>query len=502
MSDFNIKARNLFIKIDAKLQKNLEKNQNNQKSETIFDSSKSSSSSDDDIYGGILKFRRNTNSETNQTTQNNQTSQNSESVTDSFVFKYTKYITPDSTTETTTNDISKSDEMLIIKANKEKEAKEAEEQTDSSKTTETSGTNAAKKETYLKYSEELSEILEDYEEKISNRLYKLVLPLTDSSSETTTKTLTYYNLIENADKIGEYRVTDKDGNIVVSSADEIPENATQKDGAYYSDDGKKYVVLSDLSDTDYFQKALRNGEIILQKPVTEENKTTWIDTDCALQTFIQDALYTEDDAAAEAEYKEKMKALSENDEYKEVLKEYDTVVEKYIDNDKVKELEEKYNEKLENRKLKFIYSKSGSSEETQSEDLSYFSLMNNNSSIGEHRVVDKSGNILVPNSDYIPETATKIGNNYYSSDGKKYVIMEELSNQTDFQTALREGEILLQKTVTENEETTWSDVDYTTLSYIQDVLYAEDDAQAEEEYEYELQKLKDEAYFKYLDEQG
>lgn len=226
------------------------------------------------------------------------------------MFKYTKYITPDSTTTETTNNISKSDEMLIRNANKAKEAKEkedAEKANETKENTQTSEANDITKEEYIKLQKEITDI---YNEKIANRN----LRITYKNGETDeTEDLSYTSLLNSNSDNGGYRITDKSGNIVVPSTNDIPETATKIADIYYSSDGKKYVIMEELSNQTAFQTALWNGEILIQKAETDEsNKTTWSDTDYTKLSFIDDVLYTEDDALAEAKYEEEMQKLKED----------------------------------------------------------------------------------------------------------------------------------------------------------------------------------------------
>ena len=96
------------------------------------------------------------------------------------------------------------------------------------------------------------------------------------------------------------------------------------DGKYYSDDGREYVVVSAIANTDYFQNALRNGALFLEKENVTEltdalgNKTgktmsTWSSQAYQSSEVIQDVLYTEDDAQAEAEYETKTAIISAQD---------------------------------------------------------------------------------------------------------------------------------------------------------------------------------------------
>ena len=506
MSDLRINARNLYDFLSSKIKEN----QNSQKEESLFDNTKTNSNSkNDSLYGDIFDFRNNklrkiTDKETNETNNNDNNSNNNEiSADDLFVFKYTKYIKNDKTEteiETTTNELSKKDEMLIIEAEKKKEEIKEEE---ASKITE---------EESLALQKQLKEITKEYYEKISNKRLKLVYNTNGSDSSSLTEDLSYFSITQNKDTIGEYRITDKDGNVIIPSENDIPSDIkVSSDGSYYTDDGRKYVVISDISDTEYFQNALRNGDLLIEKATvteaedpsgdkTDETVKTWSSIAYENLSFIEDHYYTEDDTAAEAEYKAKMEEIYANTSNTVALEDFETAAEKYMDNVKAQELKDKYEEKISNRRLKFIYNTNGSDNIPITEDLSYFNIIQNKDIIGEFRIVDENENIIVPSSEYIPSNATKIGDNYYSTDGKKYIINEDISDSETFRELLGAETLKLQKASTEDEQTIWTITPIEELDFIQDAFYTEDDVQAEAEYEVGIQKLKEEAYLKYLSE--
>ncbi len=133
------------------------------------------------------------------------------------------------------------------------------------------------------------------------------------------------------------------------------------DGYYYSDDGRRYIINADLSNTEYFQNALRDYTLMLQ---TEENiviknsdgneigkQTAWGTTPWQGIAGIKDVLNTEDDALAESKYENKMNEL------KDKLTEYHNIAKANIDTAKANELKAEYAEKLVNKIQDVLYTK-------------------------------------------------------------------------------------------------------------------------------------------------
>ena len=300
------------------------------------------------------------------------------------------------------------------------------------------------------------------------------------------------------------------------------------DGYYYSDDGRKYIINSAIEDVDYFQNALRDNTLTLQKANVVDIrdsqgniagiKTMWESTPWQGMPFIKDILNTEDDAMAEAEYESKMVKL------KDKLAEFDKIATEYIDKTKLAEAEKEYNEKISNRKLRFVYNLNGNGNQSMYEDLTYASLSANNPHfVGEYRLINSDGNIVVSSIDDIPLREVKVGNQkifalreqsldgyYYSDDGRKYIINPAVGNTNYFQNALRDNTFTLQKAnlveIKDNngnkigENTMWENTPWQSIDVISDVLNTEDDALAESEYEKKVADLKYEAFLKYMKE--
>ena len=73
---------------------------------------------------------------------------------------------------------------------------------------------------------------------------KLQLISYTNSDETIIEDLTYKNLTS----MEYYRVINKNGNVIVSSKNDIPDSATVgTDGNYSTTDGTKYIIVSNIS---------------------------------------------------------------------------------------------------------------------------------------------------------------------------------------------------------------------------------------------------------------
>ena len=361
-----------------------------------------------------------------------------------------------------------------------------------SSTSTTSSTSKPTVEEFKTFSAEIKNAHETYTEKMNNR--KMLLAYNTSSGETKEEDMTYKNFMTYANSIGQYRIVNKEGNIVVSSINDIPDSATVgSDGNYYTEDGTKYIIVSDITNTEYFQTALRDGSLTIQK----ENNESWENQILTSMSIIRDILDTSDDAEAKEEYDKKMAEIESNSKYAKIIKEYDTIAEKYIDKTKLEEIQKTYNDKMNKKELKLVYIASG---ETKTEDLTYSSIMNSIIFNGKYRIVNTEGNIIVASESNIPDDATKYSDNtYYSADRRKYIIVSDITNKEYFQTALKEGKILLIEQESD-DGTKWKNVKWENISAIKEVTDTDIQAQAEEEYEKALAELKDEAYIKYLSE--
>ncbi|MBQ2644819.1 hypothetical protein IJG14_04510 [bacterium] len=210
----------------------------------------------------------------------------------------------------------------------------------------------------------------DYSQKRSNRQMDLVYYTDSNTSEVYKEKLSYQGLmaLNNKTIVGDFLVKTTNGKYVISgnSDEELLESQynvayklAQKEGndpelieRYVQENGAGALIsryasqmqfVKEVSNADFFQSALRNGSLYLEKADSNNEYHTvgWGSLDC-----INDSLYTEDDAAAEAEYEAKSLTLSNQDkmldleltqiqtQHKAIETEYDSVkkvIEKNID---------------------------------------------------------------------------------------------------------------------------------------------------------------------------
>lgn len=210
----------------------------------------------------------------------------------------------------------------------------------------------------------------DYSQKRSNRKLELVYYTDSNTSEVFKEKLSFNGLMSsnNETTVGDFLVKTTNGKYVYSgltdkqklesqynvacklakndgNSPEIIEQYVKTNGAAalierYS---SQMQYIEGVSNADFFQSALRNGSLYLEKADSNNEFHTvgWGSLDC-----INDTLNTEDDAEAEAEYEAKSLTLSNQDkmldleltqiqtQHKAIETEYDSVkkvIEKNID---------------------------------------------------------------------------------------------------------------------------------------------------------------------------
>ena len=84
--------------------------------------------------------------------------------------------------------------------------------------------------------------------------------------------------------------------------------------------GERYIILPALNNAEFFQNALRTGSLFLEKFTKDnDNKAgAWTSVNIGACDIIQDKLYTEDDAAAEAEYETQTAIIQSQDKMLDV----------------------------------------------------------------------------------------------------------------------------------------------------------------------------------------
>ena len=96
--------------------------------------------------------------------------------------------------------------------------------------------------------------------------------------------------------------------------------------AAYDTSGKEYVVLPGLNNAYYFQNCVRTGMLQIEKyDAYNTENDGWSNYDIVASPFVEDRLYTEDDAAARAEYEAKSAIIQSQDKFLEIeLKQVET----------------------------------------------------------------------------------------------------------------------------------------------------------------------------------
>ena len=156
---------------------------------------------------------------------------------------------------------------------------------------------------------ESKEAAEKYNKAMSNSVMEA--QIYDENGNPASVRLTY-DVLTNKDltKGLGMRIVDANGHIVV------PENATEelKASLKNGDNDETFVYDEGVSDADYIQEMITSGQWFLQSNSGTDEKSEWTQLE-SWQGSSQISLrnYTEDDAAAEAEYEEATKNLEKKD---------------------------------------------------------------------------------------------------------------------------------------------------------------------------------------------
>ena len=295
-------------------------------------------------------------------------------------------------------------------------------------------------------SQQTEQLAKDYNTKISNRKLRFVYNLDGNSSTSMYEDLSYYSLsAENPKFVGSYRVLNNRGDIVVASYKDIP----------YVE--KKIPVYAKIDTTGEWD-------------MTPEYKYVESDKELGAKES------TKDDAAYENLY-----VQGTDGKYYQVQgkdSEGKPIVHKPNNGDIAFSTE--YNDaKLYSQKTTYNYS------ETTTNDKSADTA---------------NWKILSYTTQKLPRPQSSDGY-YYSDDGRRYIICEDIAKNNYFQNGLRTGAFILQKenTIEETDDdgnktgkeyTTWESTPWQGIDVINDVLYTEDDALAESEYEAKTAVIK------------
>ena len=307
------------------------------------------------------------------------------------------------------------------------------------------------------------QIARNYSNKISNRKLKFVYNLNGSSGETQSEDLSYYSLMNNANFVDSYRITDSMGRVVVPSLDYIPQEA-------------KEVPLYTKVSTD------ANGN------TTAVQNTTYD------YTAVTTELGKE---SSKDNYPELYLRTASDEKYVKIQNSDGTLnVDAQIVNASGVTVP--------------VFSKTGDGNEkttanyTMVSDLQQYQLYKKVPVSSLDRTTDFPSAAAAEAAGYkqlngetqsvMVDRQPASDGKYYTDDGRQYIVVSKVASSNYLQNALRNGALFLEKATTVDltdslgnktgkTKTTWSSQAYQTSEFIQDVLYTEDDAQAEAEYE-------------------
>jgi len=289
----------------------------------------------------------------------------------------------------------------------------------------------------------------NYNNATSNRCLKFVYN-TNGSNQVITEELQYDSLVYgNASFVGDYRVINSRGDIVVADASEIP-GVTQTVPIYAEKEGDQYKVVT-----------------------TEEyNETT-------------DALGTNKGTTTSPKYNEMYMAYTDANNEVQYVKVQDsdgnpvTTAQIGVTNDATGEIV-----------MQNVFTEVDGQTQMLSnfaDEPLYTKSVKSSYSIIENPDEDDNVGIIGYDTQELPRAKSSDGY-YYSDDGRRYIVCADVNNAKYFQTALRNGSLLLQQAtqITNDdgdEYTSYETKPWQGIDVIEDELYSEDDALAESQYE-------------------
>lgn len=314
-------------------------------------------------------------------------------------------------------------------------------------------------------SQQTEQLAKDYSKKISNRSLRFVYNLDGNSSDVRTEDFTYYSMTaENAKFVGQYRLLDNRGNIVVPSINDIPKNHKK---------------------IDVYTAVKRDGSTITpllrEKVVYNQTKESLGNTTDPSILFIQ--------------------GLDENgqQQYIQIQNADGSKVENAVIYSNLNGELMKNNVFVKNEDGEFTLNPALQSVPfyTKSITQEYVTTTNPDeaAALEEGYAFEKSGTQTVE----VPPTMGPDG--YYTSDdGKRYIVCADVANKNYFQNGLRTGAFTIQQanfTETKDElgnvvdtYTSWETKPWQGIDIIEDILNTEDDAQAQSDYEAKTAVIK------------
>ena len=306
--------------------------------------------------------------------------------------------------------------------------------------------------------QQTEQIAKDYSNKISNRKLLFAFNLDASSSETIGEDFTYSSLCaQNPGFVGQYRITNSRGDVIVSSYNEIPKT-------------EKYAPVYTL---------VKNGDI----------------------QYSSEPIYTQ---TTDAQLKEKVElyAKSFDESGKETYVKVQNVDGTKIDDAKINVLGTAADGSA-SYSSNSVFTKTGDNY-SLNDGVTLFTKTTSTSPItsttNDASAYGDGYSFVQTGYKKVYEDPVQQSDGYYSADGKKYIVCPDINSTNYFQNGLRTGAFLLQQATTVEvkdtngtpvgEQTTWETIPWQGSSVTQDVLDTSDDGKAESEYESKLAVIK------------
>ena len=301
--------------------------------------------------------------------------------------------------------------------------------------------------------QQTEQIAKDYSTKMSNRKLRFTYNLDGNKSESITEDFQYSSLgAENAKFVGEYRLLNNRGDIVVASINEIPQKDVQ-------------IPVYTLVDSN-------NKKVTTPEEIYSKAASSSLGSKVTLYAMGDDGEYVKvqnNDGSAVEDAAIKVKSA-------------DGYVSQNV-----------YSGKDEDGKAKLadgitLYTKGVLDRTTTTTDPQSATV-----SDGQQYVQTGYQTVKQPR-----EQAAD--GYYYSDDGRRYIVCPDVNSTAYFQNGLRTGAFIIQKANTAEVKddnglvmgthTTWEDLAWQGSDIVQDVLDTTDDAMAESEYESKLAVIK------------
>ena len=310
------------------------------------------------------------------------------------------------------------------------------------------------------------QIARDYSNKMNKRTLKFVYNVDSSSNDTKTEDLSYASLVANANYIGQYRITDSMGRVVVPSYDYIPQQevevpvytkvSTNADGSYTAATKTETIPSATTTALGTSTGTDNSGNKIYPELYLPSNtEAGFVKIQNSDGTLVTDAVFVGANGASVQVFSKSgsgNEATTENYTMTEDLKKYQ------------------------------MYTMVST---TSVDATSNFASPAEAEAAGYKQINGQTQKVLVDRQ--------PVNGKYYTDDGKEYVVAPELLNNNYLQNGLRNGALYLQKAKTTEQKdslgnvigeyTTWTTQSTSATGVIQEVTDPTLQAQAESEYE-------------------